>query len=75
MIDSEEGRIPTRFALVEQAMGALSKGVTQMDSVVQQNAASIEELAATAEELAGQASSLSDTMRFFESSKEAPRPA
>lgn len=51
----------------EQTSGAdqIAKGVTQMDTVVQQNASSSEELAATAEELAGQATSLSDSISFF----------
>jgi methyl-accepting chemotaxis protein len=51
----------------EQSSGAeqIAKGVTQMDTVVQQNASSSEELAATAEELSGQAIKLVETIGFF----------
>jgi methyl-accepting chemotaxis protein len=51
----------------EQSNGAeqIAKGVTQMDTVVQQNASSSEELAATAEELSGQAIKLVETIGFF----------
>jgi len=51
----------------EQSNGAdqISKGILQMDSVVQQNAASSEELASTAEELAAQAQLLVDSVGFF----------
>ena len=55
----------------EQSSGAeqIAKAVTQLDSVVQQNAASSEELAATAEELAGQSTNLADTIAFFKTSE------
>jgi methyl-accepting chemotaxis protein len=51
----------------EQSSGTeqIAKGVTQLDLVVQRNAASSEELAATAEELSGQAAQLSGTISFF----------
>jgi len=54
-------------ASAEQSSGAeqIARGVTQMDIVVQKNAASSEELAATAEELAGQAMSLAQSIGFF----------
>ena len=54
-------------ASAEQASGAdqIAKGVSQMDSVVQQNAISSEALAATSRELAGQAESLVKSIDFF----------
>ena len=55
----------------EQSSGAeqIAKAVTQLDTVVQQNAASSEELAATAEELAGQSTNLADTIAFFKTAE------
>jgi methyl-accepting chemotaxis protein len=41
------------------------KALTQLDTVIQQNAASSEELASTAEELSAQAGYLADTVSFF----------
>jgi len=51
----------------EQSNGAeqISKGILQMDSVVQRNAAASEELAGTAEELSAQAQLLVDAVGFF----------
>ncbi|MBN1242079.1 MAG: MCP four helix bundle domain-containing protein [Spirochaetales bacterium] len=51
----------------EQASGMdqVAKGTTDLDKVIQQNAAAAEELASSAEELAGQASALMDAISFF----------
>jgi methyl-accepting chemotaxis protein len=51
----------------EQSAGAeqISKGVGQMDAVVQKNASISEQLASTSEELAGQAAELTGTIAFF----------
>ncbi|NDV25672.1 methyl-accepting chemotaxis protein [Desulfovibrio sp. JC010] len=43
----------------------ISKAVTQLDEVVQRNAAFAEELSSTSEELSAQAVKLQDTMQFF----------
>lgn len=43
----------------------ISKAVTQLDEVVQRNAAFAEELSSTSEELSAQAVKLHDTMEFF----------
>lgn len=52
---------------VEQTSGAeqINKAILQLDTVIQQNAASSEELASMAEELSGQAEQLSVAIRFF----------
>jgi len=51
----------------EQDTGAsqINEALTQLDKVVQANAAAAEELASTAEELAGQSSSSLDTVGYF----------
>jgi hypothetical protein len=51
----------------EQGSGVeqISKALTQLDAVIQQNAGSSEELASTAEELASQAEQLSETISYF----------
>jgi methyl-accepting chemotaxis protein len=51
----------------EQSAGVdqVAKALVQLDTVIQQNAASSEELASTAEELSAQASSLAETISFF----------
>ena len=51
----------------EQSNGAdqITKGLTQIDMIVQQNASSAEDLAATVEELSGQATALDDTIGIF----------
>ncbi len=51
----------------EQSNGTaqIAKGITQMDIVVQRNAASSEELAATAEELSWMAKNLAAAIEFF----------
>jgi len=51
----------------EQSNGAeqISKGVNDMDSVVQNNAASSEELASTAEQLSGQAIQMNEITNYF----------
>jgi methyl-accepting chemotaxis protein len=51
----------------EQSIGAeqVTKAITQLDTVVQQNAASSEELAASSEELSGQSRALLDAVSFF----------
>ena len=51
----------------EQSVGAeqIGRAVTQLDTVIQQNAASSEELASMAEELNGQAIQLADTLAYF----------
>jgi len=51
----------------EQASGMdqVAKGTTDLDKVIQQNAAAAEELASSAEELAGQATALMDAIAFF----------
>jgi methyl-accepting chemotaxis protein len=51
----------------EQSVGAeqVTKAITQLDTVVQQNAASSEELAASSEELSSQSRALLDTVSFF----------
>ena len=54
-------------ASMEQTSGAeqINKAILQLDSVIQQNAASSEELASMAEELSGQAEQLRSTVSFF----------
>jgi methyl-accepting chemotaxis protein len=51
----------------EQKVGSdqVTKAITQLDSVIQQNSAASEELAASAEELSGQAIGLQKAMSFF----------
>ena len=51
----------------EQSVGSdqVTKAITQLDSVIQQNSAASEELAASAEELSGQAVALQEAMAFF----------
>lgn len=51
----------------EQSSGAdqIAKGLTQIDVVVQQNAASAEDLATTVEELSSQATTLDDAIGIF----------
>ena len=51
----------------EQSTGVdqVTKALMQLDTVIQQNAASSEELASTAEELSAQAGSLAETISFF----------
>lgn len=55
----------------EQSAGVdqIAKALTQLDTVIQQNAASSEELASTAEELASQAEQLSGTISYFKTKK------
>jgi methyl-accepting chemotaxis protein len=43
----------------------VTKAITQLDSVIQQNSAASEELAASAEELSGQAVGLQEAMSYF----------
>ena len=43
----------------------ISKAITQLDEVIQRNAAFAEELSSTSEELSAQAVKLQDTMQFF----------
>ena len=52
---------------IEQINGAL----TQLDRVIQQNAAASEELASMAEELTGQAEAVRETVSFFSVGEEA----
>jgi methyl-accepting chemotaxis protein len=51
----------------EQSVGSdqVTKAITQLDSVIQQNSAASEELAASAEELSGQAVGLQEAMSYF----------
>lgn len=51
----------------EQSVGAdqVTKAVGQLDTVIQQNAATSETLAASSEELSGQAQALTDALSFF----------
>jgi methyl-accepting chemotaxis protein len=63
----------------EQNVGVdqVTKALTQLDTVIQQNAASSEELASTAEELSAQASQLADTVSYFKTGgaeEEVPAP-
>jgi methyl-accepting chemotaxis protein len=55
----------------EQSSGTdqIAKAVTQLEQVIQSNAAASEELASTAEELAAQAEQLKQSMSFFTVSK------
>ena len=62
----------------EQSIGIdqVAKAVSQLDTVIQQNAASSEELASTAEELSAQADYLTGTVSFFKTREESsPGPA
>jgi methyl-accepting chemotaxis protein len=61
----------------EQSAGVdqIAKALTQLDTVIQQNAGSSEELASTAEELASQAEQLSETISYFKTRKASPRRA
>jgi hypothetical protein len=51
----------------------IAKAITQLDTVIQQNAATSEEMASMAEELSGQAVQLSDTIAFFKTSGKTAR--
>jgi methyl-accepting chemotaxis protein len=53
----------------------IAKAITQLDTVIQQNAATSEEMASMAEELSGQAVQLSDTIAYFKTSGETARTA
>ncbi|WP_245628576.1 methyl-accepting chemotaxis protein [Salidesulfovibrio brasiliensis] len=51
----------------EQNSGAeqITMAISQLDTVIQQNASAAEEMASTSEELSGQSSKLEETMSFF----------
>jgi methyl-accepting chemotaxis protein len=49
----------------------VTKALTQLDTVIQQNAASSEELASTAEELSAQAGYLAETIAYFKTEESA----
>jgi len=53
-----------------QGIEQINHALTQLDNVIQQNAASSEELASMAEELTGQANSVRDTVSFFAVNKD-----
>ena len=59
----------------EQSQGVdqIAKAVTQLDSVIQQNAVASEKMAGMAERLSGQATSLSQSISFFQVSDERGR--
>jgi methyl-accepting chemotaxis protein len=56
----------------EQGVGVdqVTKALMQLDTVIQQNAASSEELASTAEELSAQAGSLADAISYFKTGRD-----
>jgi methyl-accepting chemotaxis protein len=54
-------------------VGQITKAMTQMNQLTQQNASSSEELAATAEEMMGQTENLVQLMRFFKLSTDRSR--
>ena len=63
-------------ATQEQSSGVdqVNRAITQMDQVVQSNAAQTEELSSTAQNLTSQARELQELVRRFRVTEEAPEP-